>query len=469
MESNKCLEYIDEFSKNTYKNSLDYGQQIFEIVKDFYSNGLIPNVKPKENEWTIFSAVILQNENNFKLVTYASGTKSLPNKNYKNRDHVIYDSHAEILACRAFKMFLKKCLIFNLGRRIANKNINSKDYLNFTNFLSLEEINNFNEHEEFFNIFDFSNSQSKIKLKEKIYFHLYISEFPCGDSSIFPTVYDNNLDKNQTGSKTLCEVLKYIKTNDYFKLNHDNSIGQFRSKSMRSDTNKENISFSLSCSDKLLFKNILGIQGKYLSTIINNIYFSTIVISVNDNCFQENEIKKSTLRGISLLRRFNLENLIFKNLCNKLVFNEPVIFLVNNNLIYSAKKSEKNVVSFSSYWYYGKFIITKIDPTTGLKQGTSISKINIDKCGVDLNKFEMFRQYLKILEIYSNWEEIKFRNIKFDKTIEKINELINKNVCISINDLKSGFLNLNFKYLRNKYNLVKYLDIEDFLEFKLLL
>jgi hypothetical protein len=47
MESNKCLEYIDEFSKNTYKNSLDYGQQIFEIVKDFYSNGLIPNVNQK--------------------------------------------------------------------------------------------------------------------------------------------------------------------------------------------------------------------------------------------------------------------------------------------------------------------------------------------------------------------------------------------------------------------------------------
>ena len=41
MESNKCLEFIDEISKNTYKNSLDYGQLIFEIVKDFYSTTFI--------------------------------------------------------------------------------------------------------------------------------------------------------------------------------------------------------------------------------------------------------------------------------------------------------------------------------------------------------------------------------------------------------------------------------------------
>lgn len=47
MESNKCLELIDEISKNTYKNSLDFGQLIFEIVKDFYFNGLLPNVKTK--------------------------------------------------------------------------------------------------------------------------------------------------------------------------------------------------------------------------------------------------------------------------------------------------------------------------------------------------------------------------------------------------------------------------------------
>jgi hypothetical protein len=251
MELNKCLELVDEINKNiTDKNNIDFGQLIFEIVKDFYANGLVPSLKPKENEWTIFSSVILQNENNFKLITYSSGTKSLPNKNYKNRDYVIFDSHAEILASRALKMFLMKCLIFNMNRRNSDKDLNLKDNFTFINFLSKEEMTNFIEHEEFFNIFDFSDSLRKIKLKEKIYFHLYISEFPCGDSSIFPTLFGNNIDINQTGSKTLSEVLKYLNNKDSCKLNHDNSIGQFRTKSMRSDINKENISFSLSCSDK---------------------------------------------------------------------------------------------------------------------------------------------------------------------------------------------------------------------------
>ena len=129
-------------------------------------------------------------------------------------------------------MFLTKCLIFNLIELLIKnqKNISS-EFLSdiiFKNYISESEYDNFKQHKDFFDIFYFTTS-SKILLKENIFFHLYISECPCGDSSIYPS----NLDNNQTGSKTMDEVVKH--TNGSSKIMHDNSICKVRTKSMRSD------------------------------------------------------------------------------------------------------------------------------------------------------------------------------------------------------------------------------------------
>ena len=42
-----------------------FGYFIFDIVKDFYNNYLLDNSKIKNNEWTIISSIILQNENKY--------------------------------------------------------------------------------------------------------------------------------------------------------------------------------------------------------------------------------------------------------------------------------------------------------------------------------------------------------------------------------------------------------------------
>ena len=124
---------------------------------------------------------------------------------------------------------------------------------------------------------------------------------------------------NQTGSKVienLIENLDIEKNENKYIFVHDNSLGKFRSKSMRSDIKKENITFSLSCSDKILFRNIFGIQGKFLYKIIHPIYISSIILSVKENLLVNNEtnikIIESIRRGISLIRREDC-NKIFKN------------------------------------------------------------------------------------------------------------------------------------------------------------
>lgn len=320
----------------------EFGDFIFQLIKEFYDSGLISTSKPKNNELTVFSAVILQNKNDFKIVTYANGTKSLPNKNYKSGDNFkIRDSHAEILALRALKLFIINCLMYNI------KKFSKNDYLYK---LNQNIIDNFDTSPDFFDIFDLNDkTDRKISLKENIRFHLYISEVPCGDSSIFPKNCKeaNNFEdvNNQTGSKTIEEVMNFLnsskdKNKADHKIVHDNSLGKFRTKSMRNDIDRQKISFSLSCSDKLLIKNLLGIQGKLLNYILKPIYLSTIIISSNYNDRETlYNINESIKRGINILYRSKHRNEDFVSFIDSEKFfsrnfyiNDPVIILINNFL-----------------------------------------------------------------------------------------------------------------------------------------
>ena len=86
-----------------------------------------------------------------------------------------------------------------------------------------------------------------------------------------------------TGSKTLEECLNIINRKSNLNSNI-NSISKdkkyfFRTKSIRSDFKVDNLSFSLSCTDKIMIRNILGYQGKYLSFLIEPIFLKSLIIN----------------------------------------------------------------------------------------------------------------------------------------------------------------------------------------------
>jgi hypothetical protein len=463
------IELVDKFIKTVPKEKqlhIEFREFIFSLVKEFYQSTIIASNKPKKDEWTVYSSVILQNKDSFKIIVFTNGTKSLPNKNYGNRDCLIHDCHAEILALRCLKMFLMRCLIYNLIElKINNLNTDDKfDYLNdlfFTKFMSMSEYESFKTNKEFFDIFYFS-SESKIMLKENIHFHLYISESPCGDASIYPCL-DNDL--NQTGSKTIDEVLKYLKKENT-KITHDNSISKVRSKSMRSDISHDSISYSLSCSDKLLIKNVLGLQGVYLSHIIERINLSSILISIKHNTESCESITASLIRGLSILRRKSIYGSLLCSRKDKMMVNEPMINITTKNLDESNLcRNDKNALSFSSYWYYGKSNITKLDPITGLKLGTSLKNLNYEKSGVEINDYNMFMSFLNILDLHSLIAKNIINNKKLNFLVKKVNFII-KN--LSNEDLKKNLMMKlqNRKYIDKKKLLNKILEIEDFIKFK---
>ncbi|CDW90525.1 adenosine deaminase [Stylonychia lemnae] len=93
---------------------------------------------------------------------------------------------------------------------------------------------------------------SKIRsLNENILFHLYVSEPPCGDSSLL-LKDDSNSNSHWTGAKST----NYESCQD---------LGISRLKSGRSDIKDDNRSECMSCSDKIMMWNTLGIQGSLLA------------------------------------------------------------------------------------------------------------------------------------------------------------------------------------------------------------
>ena len=178
----------------------EFGKFIFNLTKQFYDNALLKNIKPNEKEVMVISSIILQNKNEYKLISFGTGTRSLPNKYYVNKDYQILDGHSEILTIKSFQFFILKCLIYNTIIYFGYTE-NNFDKL----FLNDYQFKCFNDNKEFFNIFDFKNN--KIRLKNDIHFHLYLSTTPCGDCS-----FNKNIIKNY-GGKNINDCLKYTKGN----------------------------------------------------------------------------------------------------------------------------------------------------------------------------------------------------------------------------------------------------------------
>ena len=230
---------------NSDTNKPNFGEFIYDMVQEFYNLYILQPSKPQKNQWTVISALILENNKKYKIICFANGTKSLPNMNYKSRKFQIFDCHAEILALRCLKFFLINALSFHL------------DKSNEKNSLNKDEYDLFNSNEEFYDIFEFNNTSKKFRIKRGVKFHLYISEHPCGECSNIE--YNNNNQKNikeMTGSKTLEECLNIINKKMNLKKGEENinnyDCYKFRTKSIRSDFKINNLSYSLSCTDKII-------------------------------------------------------------------------------------------------------------------------------------------------------------------------------------------------------------------------
>ncbi|XP_050522594.1 tRNA-specific adenosine deaminase 1 isoform X2 [Daktulosphaira vitifoliae] len=235
----------------------EFANKLTQLCFDKYF-ALPSKGKPIEGkEWTLLSGIVQSvNENNLKVVSLATGTKCIGKNKLTSNGLVLNDSHAEVLCRRALIHYL-------LGEIKSSYTGNSS-------------------------IFEVDSINSRLILKPGIKFHLFSSHTPCGDASIF--LKDDHF-KNDF-SETNCEpCIKKQKLNDIYRTGAKclvqetkqdlkypgiayHTISAVRTKPGRGDP-----TLSVSCSDKILRWNYVGLQGAMLSLLIEPIYLSSITIS----------------------------------------------------------------------------------------------------------------------------------------------------------------------------------------------
>lgn len=137
-----------------HKYGNEFGEKVAEAcIEKFQSLG--KTGKPKEGtEWTLL-ACFLQEEPHkeiFEVVALGTGSKCIGVQQLPIEGDVLHDSHAEIIARRAFMVYL------------------------------LDQVEKVLKNQ----ISIFEQRDDKLRLKFGIRFHFYASHTPCGDASIIP-------------------------------------------------------------------------------------------------------------------------------------------------------------------------------------------------------------------------------------------------------------------------------------------
>lgn len=233
-----------------------FANRISELCLSFYNK--LPNANRllKDSEWTIYTAIVMEHEKILEVVSCGTGTKCIGSMSLSENGDVLNDSHAEVICRRAFVRFLMS---------------------------QVRETKTADEQ----SIFIYDENTKKFKLKLGIKFHIFTTSSPCGDASIY------SLNDNHTGLGSCEPEAKRAKLNDLpdgftgakllFFEDVEDIMAQTEGK-IRIKPGKGDRTMSLSCSDKFARWNMMGVQGCMMSSIIDTIYLSSVILADGTAC-----------------------------------------------------------------------------------------------------------------------------------------------------------------------------------------
>jgi hypothetical protein len=319
--------------------------------------------KPKSNEeWTVFAAIVAFHrvDGHLWVVSSATGTKCTAKR---HKGCILHDAHAEVLARRG----LIRVILSEIAKK-ERRDINIETQSKFNEKQKKKKTDTVNCMANSPNLLIRSSQimctagtnevtlptqkqqqQQKYQLDPNLEIHLYVSDSPCGDASIYP-VDDVTTNSNKvlfTGAKVIVseatrvdatdcggnhQLLPVIKNNNACAVgnnnNNDNNnatgeenaagasiavvareeiqvLGKLRTKSGRSNIPAHMRSHSHSCSDKIVSWSILGLQGALLTKFLNPpiIPLTSVIVSRDSRLEQHDNNGEQWQQQLAALKR----------------------------------------------------------------------------------------------------------------------------------------------------------------------
>ena len=294
----------------------------------------------------VVAAFVLEDtkQQTLQIVSLGSGSKCIRGANLSDKGHALQDCHAEVVARRAFVGYLYEEL-----SKLANQERGS--------------------------IFERTEEKGLVRMKSRYKVHLYISKPPCGDATQFTRndlggirhqddsgaghqPYWNPSSKKSRkmgilrkkiecgeGGVVLDDSILVPRSQSWEKL-------KFSGKVLSSDDVEYRLC-TMSCSDKILKWNIVGVQGAPLSLLIQPVFLSSVVIGDSD-LFHHGHI----VRGICC--RFSNH----PEIPTTTVINHPKLHAVKITPDMEAYTDKTTSVSLN--WFKGRTEPEAVDTDTGL-------------------------------------------------------------------------------------------------------
>ncbi|ELP87936.1 tRNA-specific adenosine deaminase, putative [Entamoeba invadens IP1] len=258
--------------------------------------------KEQENEWSILSSFFIVNPKlqEVDFICLGTGNKCLSFSHHSQT--AVNDSHAEIITKRIFQLFLSEDY----------KNKNSK-------------------------YFEKDQKTGKFRIKSTYKIIMYITEVPCGDCCISKDLEINDKSEIETGAKRLVDgdIKRTVSLWEEDDIN--SSLGKTRIKPGRGEK-----SLSMSCSDKILKWNLIGLQGSILSKYYTKIRPDIILVEGPLNI-------ESLARGIN--ERSIKMNAIFLEKNMSVLPPSFVFEVMRSNIVKKEKKSLSPAGTSINYCY----------------------------------------------------------------------------------------------------------------------
>ncbi|NWV45802.1 DSRAD deaminase, partial [Daphoenositta chrysoptera] len=202
----------------------------------------------------ILAAVIMRKGNRGLgvVVSLGTGNRCVKGEELSLKGETVNDCHAEIISRRGFVRFL------------------------YSELMKYDPSNPSSAEESIFE----QAGGKKLKIKSSVTFHLYISTAPCGDGALFDkSCSDQANEMGQPQHQPLFENPKQGK----LRTKVENGEGTIPVESSDIVPTWDGIQHgerlrTMSCSDKILRWNILGLQGALLSHFLEPVYLRSVTL-----------------------------------------------------------------------------------------------------------------------------------------------------------------------------------------------